>query len=197
MSLLETYKQIIRRRPVFFALATSLYAILVVGFYLYVTLESRSRWTENRVLELQTELAEREKLLAALAERWEPAGVFVDVDFQIENVTPEQRREVFRLFDYASFAVEKRDFAQAERMYREALSVHDSAAARYYLGRLAYFQGNLGGAEAEWRSAIERDPEGSYPLLRLYLGLALQEQGRQQEALKAIREYVQLSQSRG
>ncbi len=193
MSLFDTYREIIRRRPLFFALTTSLYAVFVAGFYVYTTLESRSRGAEVRLLELQDELAAREKLLAALTERREPSGVFADIDFAIEAATPEQRSEVLRLFDYASFAVEKRDYGHAERMYREALSVHDSAATRYYLGRLAYFQGNLSRAEAEWRSATERDTDGAYPLLRLYLGLALQEQGRHQEAVKAIREYVQLS----
>lgn len=194
MRIFEVFRELIRRRPLFVAASMSGYAFFVAGFYVYNTVESRSRSTELRLLELQTELAEREGLFAALAERREPSGIFADIDFRIEGATSEQRKEVFRLFDYASFALEKRDYAHAERMYRDALSVHDSAATRYYLGRVAYFQGNLGRAEAEWRSAIDRDEDGAYPQLRLYLGLTLHEQGRRQESLEAIREYVQLRQ---
>lgn len=99
---------------------------------------------------------------------------------------------LFNLIDYASFAVEKRDYAHAERMYRDALAVLDTAAVRYYLGRLAYFQANLSGTETEWRSAIDQDESELYPELRLYLGLALHEQGRQRESLQAISRYVEL-----
>ena len=77
------------------------------------------------------------------------------------------------------------DWAGAEEAYRRALSDEDMASARNGLGNLLALEGRAQDAIAEYRRAIELDPE--LRTARANLGGALASLGRWDEALEQLR----------
>jgi Tfp pilus assembly protein PilF len=85
------------------------------------------------------------------------------------------------LFHRAFEAQMRGDLAEAVSLYRQSLDVHPTAEAHTFLGWTYSFQGELEGAIAECRRAIEVDPSFGNPYNDI--GAYLIEQGRLDDAI--------------
>jgi protein O-GlcNAc transferase len=86
-------------------------------------------------------------------------------------------------------ALQRRDFAEASRLFREAIADNETSASVVgHLGIALVEQGEHENAEPFLRQALERDP--NQPLKQRYLAKALSKQGRLEEAVTIYREAI-------
>ena len=81
-----------------------------------------------------------------------------------------------------------RRYDEAEQMLRRALEGLDNAATRYELGLVLDRAGRPGEARAEYRRALERNPDHAGALNNL--GAALANQGRMDEAIRSFERLI-------
>lgn len=145
------------------------------------------RW---RVYELEETVEKKDSIIDVLTKRIKVASFLRDIPFEEIWDTEENRTYLLRQFEYAKFATEKEDYAYAERIYRETLPIQNTLTARYYLGQLAYLQGDLQTAAVEWKKVIELDPQVYYAELLLYMGILMYELGDEKASLSYLEEYL-------
>jgi len=87
------------------------------------------------------------------------------------------------------FDLEAASPAEAERAYKRALDLDPGFVdARINLGRLYHLTGQLNAAEAQFRLALAEGPNGT---ALFNLGVALEDLGRHDEAVRAYREAIE------
>ncbi|QIP74128.1 tetratricopeptide repeat protein [Streptomyces sp. VN1] len=97
-----------------------------------------------------------------------------------EHGTAAERWERARMF------FDAKDYAAAARVLDGLVGeVPEQTGPRLLLARAYYHSAQLGRAEAELRTLVERDPVEQYA--RLMLGRTLERQGRQEEADSQLR----------
>ncbi|MFG2544874.1 tetratricopeptide repeat protein [Streptomyces sp. NPDC048594] len=97
-----------------------------------------------------------------------------------DHGTPAERWERARMF------FDAKDYAAAARVLDGLVGeVPEQTGPRLLLARSYYHSAQLGRAESELRTLVERDPVEHYA--RLMLGRTLERQGRQEEADAQLR----------
>ncbi|MCQ4194554.1 tetratricopeptide repeat protein [Streptomyces parvulus] len=97
-----------------------------------------------------------------------------------DHETQDERWERGRMF------FDAKDYAAAARVLDGLVGeVPEQTGPRLLLARAYYHSAQLGRAEAELRTLVERDPVEQYA--RLMLGRTLERQGRQEEADAQLR----------
>lgn len=193
---MRLYVRALRRRKGLLLIITMGYSVAASAFVFrpYVTktwehITGRNR-AEEQVKMLQAMLERQQRIADTLTNRVKKDVFIRNLEFHEQWKDEHSRTEILRLMEFADFAVQKDDFLRARRLYEEAAQVQDTLSVPYYLGRLAYIQGDLSEAEASWRQVIKADSELHYPEIRLYLGVTLYEMGREREGKEYLKDYL-------
>jgi tetratricopeptide (TPR) repeat protein len=193
---LRLYARVLHKHRALFLAVAAAYT----GFLLFFVFRSELRKTwetvagkreaEQRIKMLEAILEKQQVITATLTSRENKSSLLRNLEFKENWKTDRNRTETLRLLEYANFALEKEDYPRAKRMYEEAAQIQPTLSVPYYLGRLAYLQGDLSEAESNWRQVVNADTKKQYPEVRLYLGMTLYEMGREREAKDFFREYL-------
>ncbi len=97
------------------------------------------------------------------------------------SVDPETRLRALRLWEMGSEHQMRHELDRAVELYRESIALHPTAEAHTFLGWAMSWQGDIPGAIAECKKAIEIDPEFGNPYNDI--GAYLIEQGELDEAI--------------
>jgi len=193
---LGLYARALRKHRGIFLTIAAAYSIFSVFFLFRSELTNAwetvigRRGAQQRIRMLESILEKQQQITETLASREKKPSFLRNLEFEEDWKSDHNRTEVLRLLDYADFALQKEDYARAKRMYEEAAQIQQTLTVPYYLGRLAYLQGDLAEAESNWRQVVNADTKNRYPEVRLYLGVALYELGREREAKAAFKEYL-------
>jgi tetratricopeptide (TPR) repeat protein len=188
------YKQIFYRHRNLFVITSVCYILFLAILFrsqvsAFILAPRQALELRNRVLDLEAQRQEQERILSTLTARTTQADFLKPLKFDEKWRDEHARETVGRLVEYAEFALSKNDFEHADRFYTEAGEVQPTITIPYYQGRLAYRRGDLQRAEAKWLEAIKRDPERKYPDLRLYLGVLYYQLGRTAEAKQYLKSF--------
>ena len=172
-----------------FNLVLLLYIAVTIAMLVYSITRYRALALTKRVETLTRQLAYTE-LPTVGPTRAKDTGIFRDLQFNENWENEKVKSDALRLIEFGRYADDKGNFKYAEKLYREAKELQDSLTATYYLGRNAYFQGDLSEAERNWRKLISVDPDVKYPDVRLYLATLLSQSRRNAEAKQVLATYV-------
>lgn len=185
------YMRLLIENPALLVIVTALYAAATFSIYQYQRERDKAARSEDELKQQMALLTERTSTLAA-RDVGRPLDIFRNLSFS-ENSSAADRDKLqaaLSLNSFAKYALANKDFQKARDTLQESLQTFPTQEAQYYIGLVAYEQGDPERAVASWEGLA--NIEGSPHDILLYLAVAEYKLGNLAKSMRYADRYAEV-----
>lgn len=184
------YLKLVTKNPALLVIVTGLYAVATFGVYLYQRETERTARLEAELLH-QTMLLKEQTRILDVRDVGRPLDIFRNLSFSEKSSAADREKvqAALSLNSFAEYALANKDFQKARDTLQESLRTFPTQEAQYYMGVVAYEQGDAEAAVASWQDLSKID--GSPHDILLYLAIAEYKLGNLVASMRYADRYAQ------
>lgn len=184
------YTKLLIKNPALLVIVTAFYAAATFGVYQYQRERERTARYEAEAKQQMALLREQTRTLAA-RDVGKPLDIFRNLSFSEKSSAADRDKlqAALSLNSFAKYALANSDFQKARDTLQESLQIFPTQEARYYMGVVAYVQGDPERAAASWEDLS--NTEGSPHDILLYLSVAEYKLGNLAASMRYADRYAQ------